>query len=281
MDQYYLLGSPVAHSLSPAMMHAAFSALGIDAAYGLIDTNKLPLKEAVARLRSEAKGWNVTMPDKNGMALLCDELSTASMIGGSVNTVLSRDGRLIGHTTDGTGLIDALARSGVSIRGGVMTLLGTGGAASAILIQCALDGASEIHVFANRPASKARVRAIKEKLSPHTETAIAVHGYEDPEELKAALAKSRVLVQATNVGMEGTAQEGSCLIPDPSFLPRDLFVYDIIYHPEETPLLEMARRAGCRTENGRSMLLMQGAASFRIWTGRDMPVELVYEKVFS
>ena len=164
MDQYYLLGSPVAHSLSPAMMHAAFSALGIDAAYGLIDTNMLPLKEAVARLRSEAKGWNVTMPDKNSMALLCDELSTASMIGGSVNTVLSRDGRLIGHTTDGTGLIDALARSGVSIRGGVMTLLGTGGAASAILIQCALDGASEIHVFANRPASKARVLAIKEKL---------------------------------------------------------------------------------------------------------------------
>ena len=99
-------------------------------------------------------------------------------------------------------------------------------------------------------------------------------------ELREEIRTSAVLVNATPVGMDGGKGSGRCLIPDASFLRPDLFVYDIIYHPKETPLLALAASAGCRTSNGESMLLMQGAAAFRIWTGRDMPVDLIREKVF-
>ena len=102
----------------------------------------------------------------------------------------------------------------------------------------------------------------------------------DLEELREEIRTSAVLVNATPVGMDGGKGSGHCLIPDASFLRPDLFVYDIIYHPKKTPLLALAESAGCRTSNGESMLLMQGAAAFHIWTGRDMPVELVREKVF-
>ena len=281
MEKYYLIGSPVAHSKSPAMHNCAFSKLGIDAVYGLIEADENELPTVVDRLRREnAAGWNLTMPDKTAMCSLCDELSPAAGIGRSVNTVKNENGRLIGHTTDGAGFILALKRSGHLISGNKMTLLGTGGAASSILIQAALDGVSEIAVFANRPSSRNHAEDIASKLAPHSATRITLHSYTDPEELREEIRTSAVLVNATPVGMDGGKGSGRCLIPDASFLRPDLFVYDIIYHPKETPLLALAASAGCRTSNGESMLLMQGAAAFRIWTGRDMPVDLIREKVF-
>ena len=154
MEKYYLIGSPVAHSKSPAMHNCAFSKLGIDAVYGLIEADENELPKVVDRLRREnAAGWNLTMPDKTAMCSLCDELSPAAGIGRSVNTVKNENGRLIGHTTDGAGFILALKRSGHLISGNKMTLLGTGGAASSILIGSALEGASEISVFYHRPAT--------------------------------------------------------------------------------------------------------------------------------
>ena len=159
MEKYYLIGSPVAHSKSPAMHNCAFSKLGIDAVYGLIEADENELPTVVDRLRREnAAGWNLTMPDKTAMCSLCDELSPAAGIGRSVNTVKNENGRLIGHTTDGAGFILALKRSGHLISGNKMTLLGTGGAASSILIGSALEGASEISVFYHRPASVNRIQ---------------------------------------------------------------------------------------------------------------------------
>ena len=273
MDHYYLLGSPIAHSLSPKMMNTSFRLLGVDAEYGLRETTAPTLTEVVTELKKEgACGWNVTMPVKSAMMSLCDELSLASRIGGSVNTVVNRGGRLTGHTTDGIGLVQALARAGISIKGEKLALLGTGGAASAILIQCAIDGAKEIAVFANRPASRARAERIRAELTDVSPCKIEILSYEDPELLRSVIAASRVLINATNVGMEG-ADAPSCLIPDESFLHKDLFVYDIIYHPAKTPLLAMAEAAGIPFENGVSMLLCQGAASFRLWTGLEMPLD--------
>lgn len=281
MQHYYLLGSPVNHSLSPAMMNRSFALLGIDATYGLCETDETRLETVVQSLRSEgASGWNCTMPVKSAMASLCDELSTASRIGGAVNTVVNRGGRLFGDTTDGTGFLRAMEEAGCPLPGKKMTLLGTGGAASAILIQAALSGVREISVFANRPASHKKAETIAEKLRPHTETVITLHSYRDPEELRAEINTSAALVNATSVGMEGGRGEGKSLIPDSTFLRPPLFVYDIIYHPCETPLLGLASSAGCPHANGESMLLYQGAASFFLWTGQEMPVRDIYTHIF-
>ena len=282
MDKYYLLGSPISHSLSPKMMNTSFRMLGLDARYDLLETTEATIADVVARLRQEAaSGWNITMPVKSAMSRLCDELSVASRIGGSVNTVVNRGGRLIGHTTDGIGLVNALKRRGISIKGENLVLLGTGGAASAILIQAAIDGAKEIAVFANRPSSRARVEGICAALAGVSPTRVSIFSYENPEVLRSAIAKSRVLIQATNVGMQAASgAKEACLIPDAGYFHKDLFVYDIIYHPEETPLLAMAKAAGVPCENGVSMLLGQGAESFRLWTGLEMPLDDLVRDLF-
>ena len=273
MDRYYLIGTPIAHSLSPSIMNTAFHRLSLDAHYDLMETDEGSLAETVSRLKAEgACGWNVTMPVKQGMCRLCDELSVASLISGAVNTVKQHEGKLTGYTTDGIGLIRALADQGIAVKGSRLTLLGTGGAATAILVQAALDGADEIAVFANRPSSRAKIEEVRTKLGEHSGTRIRICGYDHPDELRGGIRDSGVLINATNVGMAGTGNSGGCLIPDSSFLPEGLFVYDVIYHPAETPLMKMARQAGCRTENGFSMLLGQAAASFEIWTGREMPL---------
>lgn len=282
MEKYYLIGSPVAHSKSPAMHNCAFSKLGIDAVYGLIEADENELPTVVDRLRREnAAGWNLTMPDKTAMCSLCDELSPAARIGRSVNTVKNENGRLIGHTTDGAGFILALKRSGHLISGNKMTLLGTGGAASSILIGSALEGASEISVFYHRPASVDRIRELSERLSSFSRTRITFHALSDTDAQRREITESSILVNATSVGMLKQGADGSeCPLGDVSFFSKDLFVYDVIYNPPVTRLMQIAEEAGCRTENGLSMLLYQGAEAFRIWTGRDMPVDYVKSQVF-
>ncbi len=281
MQQYYLIGSPVAHSLSPAMMNLSFEKTGVAASYGLREVLPDKLGEAVAEFRRDnVSGWNVTMPDKQAMSLLCDELSPESAIGGSVNTVKNENGRLIGYTTDGIGFMNAAARAGCPLRGEKFTLLGSGGAAGAILIQAALDGVSEISVFCNRPASRQRVEEIREKLREFSGLTVKICSYESADTLKSEIAESRALVNATNVGMAGRARGGpDTLIPDASYLHEGLFVYDIIYHPLVTPLLKLAASAGLPSSNGLSMLIGQGAESFRIWTGKQMPLDDVEQLI--
>ncbi len=282
MEKYYLIGSPVAHSKSPAMHNCAFSKLGIDAVYGLIEADESELPEVVDRLRAEnAAGWNLTMPDKTAMCSLCDELSPAAEIGQSVNTVKNENGRLIGHTTDGSGFINALKQSGYSVPGNKITLLGTGGAASSILIGSALEGASEISVFYHRPTSAKRIRELAERLSSRSRTVISFHSLDDEDAQRREISESSLLVNATSVGMLKEGADGSeCPLASASVLSGGLYVYDVIYNPPVTRLMQIAAEAGCRTENGLSMLLWQGAEAFRIWTGREMPVDHVRSRVF-
>ena len=149
-----LLGSPCAHSVSPMMHNASFEALGLDYRYLAFDVNEETLPTAVAGLKVlGARGFNLTMPDKNLMVSLCDELSTAARIIGAVNTVVNENGRLVGHNTDGIGYMQSIKDAGYDIIGKKMTLLGAGGAATAILVQAALDGLKEISVFV-RPTSR-------------------------------------------------------------------------------------------------------------------------------
>lgn len=275
-----LLGSPVAHSISPAMQNEACKQLGLDYAYLAFDVPEEKMPQAVEGLRTMgARGWNITMPGKNIMCKLADKLSPASEISGACNTIVNEDGVLTAYTTDGVGFMRAVKENGVDIIGKKMTLLGAGGAATAILVQAALDGVAEIQVFNIKDAFWERAQDIVNQLNERTACKVTLHDYEDPEVLRAAIADSAILVNGTSVGM--APKTDATIITDTTMLRPDLFVFDVIYNPKETRLLREAKAAGCKTSNGMYMLLYQGAASFELWTGQEMPVDIIKEKYFS
>lgn len=274
-----LLGSPVSHSISPMMHNFSFHHLGLDYAYLAFDVNTDTLAVAVEGLRAlNVRGFNVTMPCKNLVSTLCDKLSPAAEIIGAVNTVVNDNGILTGHTTDGTGYMQAVKDAGHDILGKKMTLLGAGGAASSILAQAALDGVREISVFNMRDAFFTRAEKMVSDLNERTQCKVTLYDFSDENVLRNEIADSDILVNATSVGMAPNID--ACIIKDPSMFHKDLIVSDVIYNPEETKLLKMAKEAGCPTFNGLYMLLYQGAEAFKIWTGQDMPVDLVKEKFF-
>ena len=275
-----LLGTPVSHSISPSMHNASFEALNLDYAYLAFDVNTDTLKDTVNTLKNiNAKGWNLTMPCKNVMATLCDNLSPAAKISGSVNTVVNENGILIGHTTDGIGFMRAAKEAGHDLTGKKITLLGAGGAATSILVQAALDGASEIAVFSLPDKFYDRAVQIIETLNKETNCNIHIHDLAKKDLLKEEIKNSYILINGTSVGMAPNTD--ACIIPDTSYLYSELVVADVIYNPRETKLLTMAKEVGCDTFNGMYMLLYQGAEAFRLWTGEEMPVELIKERYFS
>lgn len=274
-----LLGSPVAHSISPAMHNASFQALGLDYVYLAFDVDRERLQEAVRGLRTlGVRGFNLTMPVKNDMAALCDRLSPAAEMIGAVNTVVNDNGILTGYTTDGIGYMEAAKDAGFPLPGKVMTLLGGGGAAVSICTQAALDGMKEIRVF-NRPGvNYDRLLALSDKLNTRASCKVTVQDLNDEEALYDSIQTSDILTNATSVGM--APHEDGCLIRERDVLRPSLIVSDVIYEPEQTRLLQLAAEKGCPCFNGLYMLLYQGAAAFRLWTGQDMPVPLIKEKYF-
>ena len=242
-----LLGSPVAHSISPAMHNEACALLDLDYTYLAFDVAPDRLAEAVEGLKAlGVRGFNVTMPHKTAAAALCERLSPAARICGAVNTVVNEGGSLVGHTTDGEGYMRSAREAGFQPEGKRMVQLGAGGAGTAVLVQAA------------------QRRGV-------------LHDLDDREALRTCLGQADLLVNTTPVGME---RMPGCLIPDASWLHAGLTVSDVIYQPRETQLLRMAREAGLKTFNGMYMLLHQGAASFRLWTGREMPIQQIREKYF-
>lgn len=275
-----LLGSPVKHSISPAMHNEACRELGLDYTYLAFDVSEEEMPQAVEGLRAMGvRGWNITMPGKNIMCRLADKLSLAAEISGSCNTIVNESGVLKAYTTDGVGFMEAVAENGVNIIGKKMTLLGSGGAGTAILVQAALDGVSEIDWFNRKGTRYLQAEKIVDKINSQTDCRVRLHDYQESEVLREALADSRILVNATSVGMAPKTQE--TLITDTTMFHKDLFVFDVIYNPQETRLLKEAKAAGCQTGNGMYMLLYQGAASFELWTGQKMPIENIKEKYFS
>ncbi len=275
-----LLGSPVGHSLSPMMHNTAFQHLGLDYVYLCFDVDEAGLDEAVRGLRRcGIRGFNLTMPDKNRMAELADELSPAAAIIGAVNTVVNENGRLIGHNTDGVGFMRSVRDAGLDPAGKRMTVMGAGGASTAICAQAALDGVRELHIFA-RPTSRFHERTVKlvETINRTTECRAVLMDQADQSALKQSLDDSCLLVNATSAGMAPNTD--ASILSDPSVLHEGLAVGDVIYNPRETLFLKQAKAAGCRTFNGMYMLLYQGAEAFRLWTGQDMPVDVVRELYF-
>lgn len=277
---YGLLGSPVAHSISPMMHNEAFRLLNIDSVYLCFDVDTKSLTTAVEGLKAIGiKGFNCTMPDKNLMCEIADELSPAAKLVGAVNTVVNDNGKLIGHMTDGIGYMRAAMDAGFNIIGKNMTLLGAGGAATAICAQAALDGVKNINVFSIKDQFFDRAQNLVDNINANTACNATLYDLSDTTMLKQSINNSHILTNATSVGMAPNTD--NCIIKDFSMLRPDLIVSDAIYNPRQTLLLTKAKEMGCPTFNGLYMLLYQGAEAFKIWTNQDMPVSIIKEKYFS
>jgi len=265
---FALIGDPVEQSLSPAMHNAAFRALGLNCAYIALRVPKSMLADAIAGVRTLGiAGFNVTIPHKIGIVGLLDELDESASLVGAVNTVKENQGKLIGFNTDGEGALRALEGKIGSVRGKEVVLLGAGGAARAIAFSLAKAGARL--TIANRTVPKARAlaSAIEQKLGVNVEVASLGRA-----ELIKALKNAGVLINATSVGMyPGTDKT----LVSASMMHRGLVVYDIVYEPLGTKLLQEARRAGVKTIDGLGMLVHQGALAFEIWTGKPAPIKIM------
>lgn len=276
-----LLGSPVSHSISPLMHNESFRMLNLDYVYLCFDVTEDTLADAVCGLKTcGIRGFNLTMPNKNKIVSLLDELSPAAKLIGAVNTVVHENGKLIGYNTDGVGYMTAVKDAGHDIIGKTITMMGCGGAATAICAQAALDGVKKIHIFA-RPTSRfwERTENLAKTINAILPCEVCLHAQDDSQALKEAVAESALLLNASSVGMAPDTEHS--LITDTSIFHPNLVVSDIIYNPKETKLLRDARNAGCKTFNGLYMLLYQGAEAFRLWTGQDMPVAHIKAKYFS
>jgi shikimate dehydrogenase len=274
-----LLGDPVSHSISPAMHNLAFEILGLDYVYLAFKTNIEEFEHTVATLKQiGARGFNCTMPCKRIAAQRCDELSPAARFMNSVNTVVIENGKLMGHNTDGVGYMRSVIDAGHDIIGKQMTLLGSGGASSAILTQAALDGVAKINVFARKGNSWDVIEKQITQINKETSCIVTLNELSDKTALKVSIADSAILVNGSSVGMAPNTAE--CLIPDTSYFHPELIVSDVIYNPQKTKLLAMAESAGLSTFNGMYMLLYQGAAGFQLWTGQEMPVDFVKRTLF-
>jgi len=271
-----VLGSPVAHSLSPAMQNAGLAALGLAARYAKIECPPEQLGEAVLLAqRAGFLGLNLTIPHKFEALKLCTELDDTARLLGAVNTLLFDGQRIAGFNTDGQGLVSALRESfGTDLRDLRVMILGAGGGAgTAAALQCALEKCPRL-VLVNRTVEKARDVAARAKQLMRSDR---LEGPDDPvtviafetDALRDQLTRTDLVINATSLGMKRS---------DPPLLPAalltpDLTVYDMIYRPPLTRLLEDAQAAGARTGNGLSMLLHQGALSLEIWTDRTAPLE--------
>lgn len=274
-----LLGDPVSHSISPAMHNLSFETLGLDYVYLAFQTNIEQFDKTTDTLKQiGARGFNCTMPCKRIAAEKCDELSTAAQLMNAVNTVVIEDGKMIGHNTDGIGYMKSVQDAGHDIIGKEMTLLGSGGASSAILAQAALDGVSKIHLFARKGNSWNMIEKQVAQVNAITSCKVTLNELSDETTLRTAVSDSAILVNASSVGMSPNTE--GCLIPDTSYFHPELIVSDVIYNPRKTKLLEMAESAGLSTFNGMYMLLYQGAEAFQLWTGHEMPVSLIKRELF-
>lgn len=273
-----LIGSPVGHSGSPAMYNYSFERLGLDYAYVAFDIKVDEVKDAIAAMKTfKMRGCNVTMPCKMEVVKYMDELSPAARIIGAVNTIVNDDGKLTGHITDGEGFVNNLRDHGIDVCNKKIVIAGSGGAAIAIQVQCALDGAREITIF-NRTVAKAEETARKIRKEVPT-CVVNVYDIADTAKMTEEIASGDIFVNATSVGMSPNVDES--VVTDVSAFRQGLVVADIVYEPKETRLLREAKEAGCTCVTGKGMLLWQGVSAFKLYTGEEMPVAEVKELFFS
>lgn len=272
-----VLGSPIRHSGSPLMYNFCFHHYGLDYVYLAFECDASQMEETLKAMRRlHMRGANVTMPCKQEAARLVDRLEGAAKFTGAVNTIVNEDGVLTGHMTDGLGVVLDLRDHGKDITGRKIVLLGAGGAASAIMTQCVLEGAASVSVFNRGEAGLQKMEAIGASLKEERRGSRLRYGLlSDTLALREAMGEADLLINATSVGMRPMS-EGISPIGDSGVFHENLTVYDVIYNPPCTKLMQDALEHGCRPENvigGKGMLLWQGAAAFKLYTGLEMPVQ--------
>ena len=268
-----VVANPIKHSISPFIHNSAFEATNTNGVYLAWEVEATDLAETVANIRRyQMFGINLSMPYKEQVIPYLDQLSEEARLIGAVNTVVNREGTLIGYNTDGKGFFKSLPSFKISRKR--MVLLGAGGAAKAILAQAILDGVSQVSVFV-RSGSIEKTRPYLEKLQNETGFKVDLFALEDVSELQARITDSDLLVNATSVGMDGQSSP----VLESIVLPETLLVADIIYQPFETPFLKWARRQGNPAVNGLGMLLYQAAEAFQLWTGKEMPTEEIWQSL--
>ena len=268
-----VVANPIKHSISPFIHNSAFEATNTNGVYLAWEVDATELAETVANIRRyQMYGINLSMPYKEQVIPYLDQLSEEACLIGAVNTVVNREGTLIGYNTDGKGFFKSLPSFKISRKR--MVLLGAGGAAKAILAQAILDGVSQISVFV-RSSSIEKTRPYLEKIQNATGFRVDLFALEDVQNLQDSITKADLLVNATSVGMDGSSQP----IPTSIVLPEKLLVADVIYQPFETPFLKWARNQGNQSINGLGMLLYQAAEAFELWTGKEMPTDQIWESL--
>jgi len=266
-----VVANPIKHSISPFIHNSAFEATNTNGVYLAWEVDATELAETVANIRRyQMYGINLSMPYKEQVIPYLDQLSEEACLIGAVNTVVNREGTLIGYNTDGKGFFKSLPSFKISKKR--LVLLGAGGAAKAILAQAILDGVSQVSVFV-RSASIEKTRPYLEKIQNATGFRVDLFALEDVQDLQDSITQADLLVNATSVGMDGSSQP----IPTSILLPEKLLVADVIYQPFETPFLKWARNQGNQSINGLGMLLYQAAEAFELWTGKEMPTDQIWE----
>lgn len=255
-----VIGDPIRHSRSPTIFNAAFGAAGLDWAYVAFEVPAGSGAAAAEAMRVLGLvGLSVTMPHKEEVIAALDALDPVAERLGAVNCIERSDGRLIGHNTDGAGFVSALRAEGFSPEGSRCVVLGAGGAARAVVLALHTAGAEDV-VVVNRTAARALQAASLAGDRGRTSS---------PSELASELAGADLLVNATPLGM---GPEGVSPV-EPEIMHEGLFVSDLIYHPDPSPLMVAAGSAGAACSGGLGMLVGQAAEAFRIWTGLEPPLE--------
>jgi shikimate dehydrogenase len=263
-----VIGDPIEHTLSPTIQNAAFNHLKLDFAFVAFRVKAVELENAIQGMQGLGiHGLNVTMPHKSTVIAYLDEVDSAVKFLGSANTILNRDGELSGFNTDGVGALKALRENGVALSGKKVLLLGAGGAAKAIAFALAKE-VGELYVL-NRAAEKAEELG---KTLGRMFNRKVVGGALSSDAIAENLQDSDILINATSAGMKPNLSQS---LVAPQWLRSDLAVMDIVYNPVETKLAKDAKAAGAKVVSGVEMLIYQGAASFKIWTGKSAPIEVM------
>ncbi len=269
-----LFGDPVSHSLSPQMQNYAIRKSGLDAVYVPFHVTPTQLCDAVTAIRTLGiRGINLTIPHKETVCELLDELTEEAALIGAVNTIVNHEGRLIGHNTDGIGLLKAL-KDGLSVdlRGTRVMLIGAGGACRAAAVALASSGVSWIGV-ANRHLNRAE--NLITEIAPRFEgTAFAAYPL-DQDLILRLNAPVDVLINTTAVGLYKDAFEFEVL----SCVASSGTVYDMVYAADMTPLVRDALARQFKASDGLMMLAGQGEAAFQLWFGREAPEGAMLEKL--
>ena len=266
-----IIGYPVGHSVSPAFQQAAFRFVGLDIQYVRWETPPEKLSERVTvLLEPEVWGANITVPHKQAIMSMLDDVDPSAITIGAVNTIVKRDGSLLGYNTDAAGFSRGLQEdSGMDPAGTRVLILGSGGSARAVAFALTSQGVADLTIASR---TRSRARELAAELPFQRADMVSTLPWDERELVSTS--RYDLIVNCTPYGMRGSLLEG-LMPPVSSLLEPGVLVYDLVYNPQETPLLIAAKNQGADTVGGLSMLVYQGAMSFELWTGMKAPVDVM------